>query len=237
MAFTGKNLPKSEKETDESSVPKKGNKKGNSAKTEGDGMLSEIDKMFEVSAFDNVNIIGKTGFDVIDAITSPEKNNLGIVLRTLITSYGNSGSGKSTLLTQIGGNLVNDSEEGFFIYYDGEKTMSLQRLRTLGVDVDNPDKFKMVKKNTTVENFFRLLQVLAKKRRLDLEKYGEEYIMKNPYVVIVDSFSALASEREIEADTEYNQAMGTSARAYSALWKKYVGHHIVTGKQIGRAHV
>jgi RecA/RadA recombinase len=204
-------------------APKKKNSDVNEAFSDDilEEMLNKVDSMFDVSEYDQKIITGGTGLDILDALCAVDKENKGMVLRTLNTAYGNSGGGKTTLLMQISAHIVKNSEAGKLFVIDCEKTMNLKRLQALGVNTE-PTKFKYLAKKTTIENFFSLIQLLSDIREKQKNLHGEKYIMENPYIIVVDSFSAMPSNREVTADADYNQAMGTSARAYSALFKLYI---------------
>lgn len=170
---------------------------------------------FEFSEYDDVSIKKSTGFSIIDALLASNDNDRGFQLRSFNTFFGNSGSGKSTLLLQIANNFIKDTE-GYIIYYDAENTQTTERVKSLGIELN---KIKIIKQNTTVENYYRLVNRIAEVREKQKEQFGEKYIMENPIVVIVDSLSAMASEREIAADTDINSAMGTTAKLHSQLLK------------------
>lgn len=195
---------------------------------------------FEFSEFDDVSIKKSTGFSIIDALLASNDNDRGFQLRTFNTFFGNSGSGKSTLLLQIANNFIKNTD-GYIIYYDAENTQTTERIKSLGLDLN---KVKIIKQNTTVENYYRLVNRIAevREKQKDLigneylknnpsagknaeekeklkNQAGDEYLMNNPIIVIVDSLSAMASEREIAADTDINSAMGTTAKLHSQLLK------------------
>jgi replicative DNA helicase len=172
----------------------------------GGSLIDNLKKEFEVTPYDMITICAKTGFDTLDYLVAISKTSLGLSLRTFNTSYGSSGSGKTTICIQMAANIINNSEKGMLFFFDGEKSASMERLEKLGVDT-SPDKFLLIKKNTTIEGFFKLLKLLSIEREKDKITFGEKYLMENPYIVIADSFNAFASEKEIEADAQYNSAM------------------------------
>ena len=178
------------------------------------------DRSFNFSEFDDVQIKEKTGFDVIDAILASSEESRGFQLRTFNLFYGNSGSGKSTILLQMAYNFVKNNN-GAIVYYDGESTLvgSKDRIVKLGID---PAKIKIIQQDTTVENYYKLVNRLCNVRGEQKERFGEKYIMENPIIVIVDSFTALASEREIDAGTDINSALGVEAKLHSRLLKQQI---------------
>lgn len=176
------------------------------------------DKLFEFSEYDNTQIKASTGFEVLDAIIAGSEDSKGLQLRTFNTFYGNSGSGKSTLLLQIAYNIVKNNN-GKIIFIDAEQTMYPERITKLGIDMS---KVALIKQDLSVENFYQLLKRTARIRNKEKEMFGEAYIMENPTIIIVDSFTALASAKESEVE-DYNSAMGVTARAHSAYLKTHIG--------------
>ena len=183
---------------------------------------SELKKegSFNFSEFDDVQIKETTGLDILDAILASSEESRGFQLRTFNLFYGNSGSGKSTILLQMAYSFIKNNE-GQIIYYDGESTLvgSKDRITKLGID---EKRVKIIQQDTTVENYYRLVNRICNIRGKQLEQYGEEYIMKNPIIVIVDSFTALATEREIDSGTDINSALGTEAKLHSRLLKQQI---------------
>lgn len=177
------------------------------------------DKSFSFSEFDDVQIKKSTGFDIIDAVLAGSDDSRGFQLRTFNTFYGNSGSGKSTLLFQMAYNFIKDTESGVIFYYDGEKTMTQERIEKLKID---NKRVKVFKQDTTIENYYKMVQRIADVRSREKDAKGEEYIMNNPVIVIVDSFNALSSERELDAGTDINSAMGVTAKMHSVLLKTQI---------------
>ena len=83
-------------------------------------------------------------------------------------------------------------------------------------------RVKIIQQDTTVENYYRLVNRICNIRGKQMDPDGEEYIMKNPIIVIVDSFTALATEREIDSGTDINSALGTEAKLHSRLLKQQI---------------
>jgi len=201
---------------------KTSNKKGKKTASAVDGnfdAFSELTKEFGITEFDSVTLTASTGFDLIDALLSPSKTNRGLILRTLNTNYGNSGSGKTTFQLQIAANIQKQFLGAKLFLFDAEKSSIRERLLKLGID---PKRFIHIKKDTSIEGFFKMLKIIAKEREAQIANYGEEYVMSNPYIVVADSFSAMPSEKDVEADTEINSSMGTAARLWSQLLKVYM---------------
>lgn len=207
----------SDKEVVKTNTPTKPEEVGKvNAKNDLSSLLGEE---FGISDWDSKTLIKPTKFDIINHLLAASKDEVGLVLRTFNTLVGGSGIGKSTLFTQMAAHIVDQSENGQLIYFDAEKTMTTQRLETLGA---KSSFTTMIKKNTTIEKFFSLLKILATSRHEQLKEFGEDYIMNNPYIVVVDSIAAMGSEREIEADTDINKAMGVGAKMWSTLLTTYI---------------
>lgn len=187
-----------------------------------DPINSMISKHFGQSEWDNKIIMSLTGFDLIDAVLSsgsdvPE----GLVCRTLNGLIGASGVGKTTLATQMAGKIVREGgKDSKLFFFDAEKASVIDRILALGVPKDK--LVPPIKRGTTVEAFYGLIKVLRDARAKKREEMGEDYIMANPYVILVDSIASMPSEREIAADDDINKAMGTVARLHSALMKLYL---------------
>jgi RecA/RadA recombinase len=181
-------------------------------------LFNEISDMFDIDDWDFKNIVYSTGFDIVDALLASDPKEKGFMLRTINGLIGGSGIGKSTFWQQVIGNIMRQKEGSMFFFYDAEKTATINRLKSLGVPVE---RTLIIKKNTTIENFFALIKAIAKKRHAEMEEHGVDYIMENPYFILADSISAMGTEREIDADSDVNKAMGTAARMWSAMLKIY----------------
>jgi len=182
-------------------------------------LSKELAGTFGMSEWDTIPVIKSTGFKIIDALLASDKDEMGLTMRTINTLYGGSGIGKSTFWTQVGAKIVSDSEHGQFIYWDAEKTVTTGRLKMLGAPIA---RTTLIKKDTNIEKFFALLKILATKRHEQMETHGEEFLMKNPYIVVADSISAMSTNKETEVDTDINKAMGVPAKMWSIMLKTYM---------------
>lgn len=177
-------------------------------------------KQFHFSKYDSIPIKKSTGFDILDALLASNSDSRGFQLRTFNTFYGNSGSGKTTLLLQIASNIVRGTQGGI-ILIDAEKTAyDPVRYQKLGLVTD---KLMTIASDTTVENFYRLMNKIAENRSAQLEEMGEDWIMENPIIVIVDSFTSMSVEKLDEGETDINSVMGLGAKLHSQLLPKVMG--------------
>ncbi len=181
--------------------------------------FDDADALFRISEWDNVQVTESTGFDIVDAILSSSIDKPGITLRSMSGFIGSSGIGKTTFAEQIIGNIMSRIPESRLFIFDAEKTIHIQRAASMGIDLE---RTKMIKKMSKIEDLFSLIKYIGEKRMEQVEQFGEEYVVKNPYFVLVDSVSAMGTDREIEADSDINKAMGTGPRMWSAMLKIYM---------------
>lgn len=173
---------------------------------------------FGMSEWDTKALIKSTGFPIIDALMANSEDEQGLTLRTINTLIGGSGIGKSTFWLQSASKIVSDSKDGQLVIFDAEKTTTVERLKILGAPLD---RTTLIKKSTNIENFFKLIKILATKRHEQLEEFGEDYIMENPYIIVADSVSAMSTIKEEEVETDVNKSMGVAARMWSHALKAY----------------
>lgn len=180
----------------------------------------EKEKILSIGKYDHIQIKKSTGFDTLDAILAGSDESRGFQLRTFNTFFGNSGSGKTTILLQIADRFIRDTESGSIVFLDAEGTTNVEKMKKIGIDFS-----RILHYNTdlTVESFYQMIDQLVELRAEELDEKGEDYIMENPFIVIVDSFSALASKTEIAASTNVASAMGNVAKIHSTCLKKLAG--------------
>lgn len=181
-------------------------------------LAQALQSEFGMSEWDLIPVIKSTGIRIIDALLSSEEDFVGLTQRTINTLYGDSGIGKTTFWLQAAANMVKDTEAGQIVIWDAEKTTTRQRLTTLGLPLN---RVTLIKKDTSIEKFFSMCKTVAIMRHKQMEEHGEGYLMDNPYIFVVDSIAAMSTNREEEADTDINKAMGVPARMWSALLKTY----------------
>lgn len=162
----------------------------------------------------------KTGFPVLDYYlgylvnVSDENNNIvdqypsiGIPAGSFLTIIGKPSTAKTTMLCQIAANIVRPFNNGTVIHFDLEQALNYSRIQTLTkfrmTDMEN-GKYILRQEQSSINDIKRTIIRLYKEKMSNPEAYryntgkknefGQEIILFEPSVVIIDSIATLATD-------------------------------------------
>lgn len=186
----------------------------------------------------------KTGFPQLDYYLGylinvyDEDNNiidsypsLGITAGSMATFIGKPSTAKTTTAAQVAANIVRDFDNGFIVHFDLEQAMNYTRIMNL-------TRFKMIdlragkyilrqELNTINDIKATIMKIYNKKvENPDIYKYnsgkknefGEDIILFQPTVIILDSIATLSSgiDENSKKDMQKLEEVGTQAEKLRA---------------------
>ena len=162
----------------------------------------------------------KTGFPVLDyyigyLVNVNDKNDnivdqypmIGIPGGCFVTAIGKPSTSKTTTMVQIAANIVREFDCGTVIHFDLEQAMNYSRIQTLTkfkmTDME-AGKYILRQEKSSISDIKRTIIRIYKEKMEHLEDYnynthklnefGEEIILPQPTVVIIDSIATLSTE-------------------------------------------
>lgn len=181
----------------------------------------------------NVNVFDKDGVFV------ESYPNLGITAGSYVLFIGKSGTGKTSTATKIASNIVRPFRSGFVMHFDLEQSMNYSRLQSLtGLPMDEIEEGKYILRQelTTLEDMKSAIMKIYKEKMANpdaykynthkLNEFGEEIIIFEPTVVIIDSIASITTAiednvqkrlEEIGSQTEQMRLAGEIGRFFREL--------------------
>jgi RecA/RadA recombinase len=185
----------------------------------------------------DTNIISyKTGFPTLDyrlghrVYVTDEKGektsylNLGITSGSYVCLVGKPGGAKTSMAIQIAGNITRPFESGMVIHIDCEGATDYTRVQSLTKITLNilRDKYKIRQTKISLADFKSMIVDVYREKVNNKEKYeydtgkknvfGEEIIMLQPTVFLLDSFATMSSGIEDKTIEELNDVMSQTER-------------------------
>lgn len=197
----------------------------------------------------------KTGFPLLDyylgyRVNVHDENNqiieqypsIGIAAGCYLTFIGKPSTGKTTMAIQIASNIVRPFDNGTVIHYDLEKAMNYSRIQVLSkfnMKDMNDGKYILKQEKTSIQDIkSAIMQIYREKvKNPELYRYntgkknefGDDILLYEPTVVIIDSIPMLSSAinendkkeaaklEEISSQTDRMRLTGEIGRFYSEL--------------------
>lgn len=218
---------------------------------ESQGGVEKGSNSFESST---MNTSHKTGIAVLDYmlgymvdVYNPDGSinysypSLGISNGTNLMDIGKSSTAKTTTLLGIAAEIVRPHKHGALIHFDLEQALTLSRVRAITkftID-DMKHKYRLRQEDTSIDGIKKAIVKLWKEKRDNPEKYkfntglknefGEEIILFQPTVVILDSIPSMTvglnpNEKndfkkieEVSSQTDRMRLTGEIGRFYTDL--------------------
>ena len=174
-------------------------------------------KIKEVTDTDNLpeQVCIPTGNDLFDKIIGG-----GLLTGTYNMFTGPAGSGKSTFAINVQANFIKKFPNGYILYFDTEQATTDDRLKMLGVPIDENENIIKLSYGLTVEEVFRHIQnFIALKEQFAIEKDDPSY-RNIPSLIIWDSVDMSATEKELEVDSS-EKATGQKAKQIGFFMRKF----------------
>lgn len=209
------------------------------------------------SYFDcNASVISyKTGFPTLDyylgyRVNVYDKNNkviesypsLGITCGSFVTFIGKPSTSKTTTAVQVASNIVRGFESGSVIHFDLEQAMNYSRIRNLTkfkMDEMQAGKYILRQEQNTINDIKATIGEIYMEKISNPELYqydsgvknefGENIILFQPTVVIIDSIATLSTGinendkndlkklEEVGSQTERMRITGEISRFFTEL--------------------
>lgn len=188
-----------------------------------------------------------------DNSVADEYKALGISGGCNVMTIGKSSTAKTSTMLAIAANIVRKFDNGSIIHFDLEQAMNLSRARTMTkftVDEIKGGKYILRQSDTSVEKIKRTIIKLYKKKKDNPETYkyksgkknelGEEIIVYEPTVVLIDSIPSMTVEmnendkkdlkkiEEITSQTDRMRLTGEIGRFYTDLLQYIKSVNIIT---------
>lgn len=213
-------------------------------------LLEEMRKADKTGAFERTvaDISYPTGFHTLDykngywLETFDENDNviqrhksIGIVAGTLNAIIGKSGVAKTTGAVQMALNIVRQFESSFVVHYDGENAFNYTRIHGIsGMSMHElRNKYVLKRSFNVIEDIHESIMGIAKMKKAHgdrwkyktgvLDEFGDEIILYEPTVVLIDSLPSLVLKGVVDEEEMQSQAYGMQkARAFSEFCGKLV---------------
>lgn len=186
----------------------------------------------------NASVISyKTGFPVLDYYLGYKVNVydddnglvssypcIGITAGSYILFIGKPSTSKTTTAVQVAANIVRPFNNGTVIHYDLEQAMNYTRIQTLtkfNIRDIKEGKYILRQESTTLEDMKESIVDIAAKKELHkdefkyntgkLNEFGEEIVLYEPTVVLLDSIASITNGLDINVkkDMEKMKDIGT----------------------------
>lgn len=173
-------------------------------------------------------------YDENDHVIARHKS-IGIVAGSFNTVIGKSGVAKTTGVVQMASNIVRNYESSFIMHYDVENAYSYTRVHnitSMGM-TELKKKYVLKKDVSAIEDIHESIMNIAKMKKSQGDKYkynsgvkdefGEDIIIFEPTVVIVDSLPSLSLKDTLGDSELQTQSYGMrKSRAFSEFCSKLV---------------
>ncbi len=133
----------------------------------------------------------------------------GIPLGRIIEIYGKNGAGKTTLSVVLSA-LAQKTLNYFCIYIDAEHRLDLGYAKKLGMIIDDPSRFLIIRPNNSTQVFKPILKYLT---------------LGIPCAIILDSAPAIVASTKTEKDWGEKSALAREALEMSEFLK--LGHPLI----------
>lgn len=194
-------------------------------------ILKNTEKKGE-SLFDSstMNITYKTGIPVLDYALGYIVNvhddegkitesypALGVTCGSNIMTIGKSSTAKTSVMLAIAANIVRPFKNGVIIHYDLEQAMNLSRAKVMTrFTIDElKNKYLLKQSDTSIDGIKTSLVRLWKEKKDNPQKYmyntgkknefGEEIVLYEPTVVLIDSIPSMTMSLNPNVATEYKK--------------------------------
>lgn len=186
----------------------------------------------------NASVISyKTGFPVLDYYLGYKVNVydddnrlvssypcIGITAGSYILFIGKPSTSKTTTAVQVAANIVRPFNNGTVIHFDLEQAMNYTRIQTLtkfNIRDIKEGKYILRQESTTLEDMKESIVDIAAKKELHkdefryntgkLNEFGEEIVLYEPTVVLLDSIASITNGLDINVkkDMEKMKDIGT----------------------------
>ena len=180
----------------------------------------------------NASVISyKTGFPVLDYYLGykvnvyDDDNNLitsypciGVTAGSYIEFIGKPSTSKTTTAVQVAANIVRNFDNGSVIHFDLEQAMNYTRIQTLtkfNIKSINEGKYVLRQEHNTLEDMKESIMEVCQEKinNPDLYKYntgklnefGEEIVLFEPTVVIIDSIATITNGFSMDNKKEFDK--------------------------------
>lgn len=160
--------------------------------------------------------------------------SVGIVGGSFLTVTGKSGTAKTTLMIQVGASMVKHFDNGLFLIFDLEQSLTMSRIKNLTSfsQKELEEKVVLRQEKNYIEDIFTMIMDIANEKENNKEDYmydtgimnefGKKIIAYQPTVVLIDSIPTLSTkdiegENEMEGQTYANRAAKQLAQFYKKL--------------------
>ena len=120
------------------------------------------------------------------------------------TIIGTTGVGKSTFSLCICGNIIRKYKNAQMIYFDCEKTMTMQRIIEVAKCSPNDSRFILNKTNTTIEDALEIINTICERKEANKNEImieikdqsldGKPYKIYPPTMIVIDSLPSFNSK-------------------------------------------
>lgn len=165
-----------------------------------------------------VNVHDSDG-NIIDSYPS-----LGITCGTNLMSIGKSSTAKTSLLLFIAAMIVRPFKNGLIVHFDLEQAMTIARAKVIThfTMEEMQHKYLLKQSDTSVEGIKELIVSIWKEKRDNPDKYkydtgkrneyGEEIILYEPTIVLIDSIPSMSTGLNPNDKSEMKKIMEVSSQ-------------------------
>lgn len=160
--------------------------------------------------------------------------SVGIVGGSFLTVTGKSATAKTTFMIQVGASIVKKFDNGLFLIFDLEQSLTMSRIKNLTSFTQKQLEEKVVlrQEKNYIEDIFTSIMDIANEKENNkedylydtgvLDEFGKKIIAYQPTVVLIDSIPTLSTkenegESEMEGQTYANRAAKQLAQFYKKL--------------------
>lgn len=162
----------------------------------------------------------KTGFPVLDYYLGYQVNvydkddklemsypSIGIPAGSIVTGIGKPSTGKTTIFSQIAANIVRPFESGFVLHFDLEQSQNYSRIQVLSKfsmsEIEAGKYILRQEKNSINDIKASIVKIYREKidnpnlylyNTCKKNEFGEDIIIYQPTVVVIDSIASLATD-------------------------------------------
>lgn len=168
-----------------------------------------------------------------DEVVIDERESVGIVGGSFITTVGKSGVAKTTLMIQTGANIVRKFQNGLLVIYDLEQSLTMTRIKNITslTQRELADKVVLRQEKNYIEDIFTGIMDIANEKEANkqdylyetglLDEFGKPIVAYEPTFILIDSIPTL-STKEIDnnTDMEGQTYANRIARQIAQFYKK-----------------